>query len=88
MTTPARRPKVSRGMGEQAQETFEPLVEWTVIARMLGVSKNWLYDQCKRGDIPHYQLGGRGSFYRFKVSEVEHWAQGNRRGGIDTEVDT
>jgi excisionase family DNA binding protein len=43
------------------------------VARMLGVSRTWLYDAAKDGRIPSVRIGGPGGPVRFVREDLERW---------------
>jgi excisionase family DNA binding protein len=46
------------------------------LAKILGVSEDWVYAQAAAGSLPSYKFGGHR---RFKLSEVEAWAAARSR---------
>jgi excisionase family DNA binding protein len=43
------------------------------VARMLGVSRTWLYDAAKDGRIPSVRIGGPSGPVRFVREDLDHW---------------
>ena len=46
-------------------------------SQFLGVKRSWLYEQCRLNRVPSYKMG---QLRRFKLSELEEWAKGQRTG--------
>jgi len=46
---------------------------WTVedLCRFLGVSKRWVHERTRRGEVPCYRFG---SVLRFDAEEITAWA--------------
>jgi excisionase family DNA binding protein len=55
------------------------LLKPTEVARMLGVSRTWLYDAAKDGRIPSVRLGGPDGPVRFVEEDIEQWLDRARR---------
>ena len=53
------------------------------VAKMVGVSRAWLYRQAKSGTIPHVRIG---SVIRFSNSDISRWLESHKRGEIEAEV--
>jgi excisionase family DNA binding protein len=51
------------------------LLKPTEVARMLGVSRTWLYDAAKDGRIPSVRLGGPDGPVRFVEEDIEQWLE-------------
>lgn len=51
-------------------QPVEPMIEAPEVARLLSVSRAWVYKAADEGRIPHYRIGTR---VRFRVSEIEDW---------------
>ena len=49
------------------------------VARMLGVSRTWLYDAAKTDRIPSVRIGGPGGPVRFVRADLEAWLADARR---------
>ena len=60
------------------------------VARMLGVSRSWLYDAAKDGRIPCVRLGGPDGPVRFVERDLADWLERARAGWQpgDTSSDT
>ena len=43
------------------------------VARMLGVSRTWLYDAARDGRIPCVRIGGPGGPLRFVPQDLDNW---------------
>ena len=48
------------------------------VAELLGLSSSTVLDWFESGRLPGFKLGGRA--VRFRVTEVEAWLEGQRRG--------
>jgi len=55
------------------------LLKPTEVARMLGVSRTWLYDAARSGRIPSVRLGGPDGPVRFVEEDIEQWLDCARR---------
>jgi excisionase family DNA binding protein len=53
--------------------TTEPLLRPAEVARMLGVSRTWLYDAAKDGRIPSVRIGGPSGPVRFVREDLDRW---------------
>ncbi len=53
----------------------EPFVGIEEASRFLGVKISWLYEAVRLNRVPSYKIG---SFRRFRLSELEAWARGQR----------
>jgi excisionase family DNA binding protein len=51
--------------------SIEPWISVDDLARILGVSTDWVYERAASGELPSYKFGGHR---RFRLSEVEEWA--------------
>ena len=49
------------------------------VARMLQVSRTWLYDAAKDGRIPSVRLGGPDGPVRFVEEDIQQWLDRARR---------
>jgi excisionase family DNA binding protein len=56
---------------------IEPWIGVDDLALALGVSTDWVYEKAAAGDLPSYKFGGHR---RFRVSEVEAWADRHSSG--------
>src|SRR5262249_12735600 len=45
----------------------DPLIDAHEVARILGVSENWVYDRAAHGELPSYKIGRTR---KFRASEV------------------
>jgi excisionase family DNA binding protein len=52
---------------------MDELMRPTEVARMLGVSRTWLYDAAKEGRIPSVRIGGPAGPVRFVRADLERW---------------
>ena len=56
------------------------LLKPSEVARMLGVSRTWLYDAAKHGRIPSVRLGGADGPLRFIQDDLDEWLERARSG--------
>lgn len=56
------------------------LLKPTEVARMLGVSRSWLYAAAAEGRIPSIRLGGPEGPLRFAPEDLERWLEQARAG--------
>jgi excisionase family DNA binding protein len=56
------------------------LLKPSEVARMLQVSRTWLYDAAKDGRIPSVRLGGPHGPVRFVEQDIEQWLERARQG--------
>ena len=56
------------------------LLRPTDVARMLGVSRTWLYDAARQGRIPSVRIGGPAGPLRFVPEDLERWLDVARAG--------
>jgi excisionase family DNA binding protein len=45
------------------------------VARVLGVSRTWLYDAAKSGRIPSIRIGGPDGPLRFVEEDIDRWLE-------------
>jgi len=57
---------------------FSPLLRPNDIARMLGVSRAWVYDAARTGRIPSVRLGSQDGPLRFVAEDIEGWLAESR----------
>jgi excisionase family DNA binding protein len=50
-------------------------------AQFLGVKTSWLYERVRLGKVPSYKVG---AFRRFKISELDAWAQTTRNDPLSS----
>jgi excisionase family DNA binding protein len=50
----------------------EPFITARDVAKMLGVSRKWVYQSAHDGTLPSYRFGGA---IRFRRSEIEEWVR-------------
>jgi excisionase family DNA binding protein len=63
-------------MGAPAADV-ERLVTVRQAARLFGIGRHLLYRACEAGELAIFDPGG---WARVRVSDVERWLQGTRRG--------
>jgi excisionase family DNA binding protein len=49
------------------------------VAAMLGMTKDWVYEQARKDAIPHIKLG---RYTRFRRKSIEDWIRERERGKI------
>ena len=52
----AGRLRRARGIQQDQQRAFTPLIDAKVASRLLGVPHTWLLAQAREGRIPHHRL--------------------------------
>lgn len=52
---------------------MDELLRPTEVAKMLGVSRAWVYRAAKDGRIPHLRLGGDDGPLRFERAAIDGW---------------
>jgi excisionase family DNA binding protein len=57
----------------------EQLMKAPDVARMLNVSRAWVYRAAERGLIPSVRLGGDDGPLRFVRADLEAWVENARR---------
>ena len=72
VTRDEQRPSAGPALGE--------LLKPSQVARMLGVSRTWLYDAAKDGRVPCVRLGGPLGPVRFVESDLVAWLERARAG--------
>jgi excisionase family DNA binding protein len=77
---------VRRDTGGHGPSTpLEKLLKPSEVARMLGVSRTWLYEAAKRGRVPCVRLGGADGPVRFVESDLIEWLERARAGWLPGE---
>lgn len=61
---------------------FSPLLRPNDVARLLSVSRAWVYDAARTGRIPSFRLGGEDGPLRFVAEDVERWLAEARGGWL------
>src|ERR1035437_747280 len=46
------------------------------VARLLSVSRAWVYEAARTGRIPSFRLGGEDGPLRFVAEDIERWLAG------------
>jgi excisionase family DNA binding protein len=59
------------GVRPSRSPNIEPWISVDDLARILGVSADWVYERAASRELPSYKFGGHR---RFRISEVEEWA--------------
>lgn len=54
------------------------LLDAAEVAEMLGMSRRWVEDATRRGEIPHVRLG---RFFRYRAESVRGWVEGAEQTG-------
>lgn len=55
------------------------LLDADSVAKMLGMSKDWIYAEVRADRIPHVRLG---RYVRFRQEAIEDWIRERERGKI------
>jgi excisionase family DNA binding protein len=76
-----RRDRAGQGPSTPLEELLKP----SEVARMLGVSRTWLYEAAKRGRVPCVRLGGADGPVRFVESDLIEWLERARAGWLPGE---
>jgi excisionase family DNA binding protein len=71
--------------GQDPSTPLERLLKPSEVARMLGVSRSWLYEAAKRGRVPCVRLGGPDGPVRFVESDLIEWLERARAGWLPGE---
>jgi excisionase family DNA binding protein len=63
------------GMTEPQHEAWalSPLLRPNDVARLLSVSRAWVYEAARTGRIPSFRLGGEDGPLRFVAEDIERW---------------
>lgn len=54
----------------------ERLIGAREVARILGMSTNWVYEKASSGELPSYTLSENAR--RFRASDIEAWVMAKR----------
>jgi excisionase family DNA binding protein len=57
---------------------IEPFIEAEIVAQILGMSRQWVYQAAIDGKIPGYRIG---QAIRFRESEIRQWIEERRLTG-------
>jgi excisionase family DNA binding protein len=79
------RPRVDRRNGDAPVSTVAMLLRPMDVARILGVSRSWLYEAAKDGRIPCVRLGGEDGPLRFLEADLAAWLEQARSGWLPTD---
>jgi excisionase family DNA binding protein len=66
--------------GAATEQGLADLLRPVEVARMLGVSRSWLYGAAKDGRIPCVRLGGSDGPLRFVERDLLEWLERARAG--------
>ena len=55
------------GVRQSRSPNIEPWISVDDLARILGVSTDWVYERAASGELPSYKFGGHR---RFRASEI------------------
>ncbi len=55
------------------------LLDAEAVAKMLGMTRDWVYAEVRAGRIPHVKLG---RYIRFRREAIEDWLCESERGKI------
>ena len=58
---------------------MDKLLEAEDVARLVGMSKDWIYAEVREDRIPHVRLG---RYVRFRAEAIENWIRERERGKI------
>jgi excisionase family DNA binding protein len=75
---PSGAAESSLGRGYSTTDAPDKLLDAGEVAELLRVSRRWVEDAARRGDIPKVQLG---RFIRFRLEAVLAWLEAQERGG-------
>jgi excisionase family DNA binding protein len=74
-----------RRNGEKPASPLGTLLRPSEVARMLGVSRSWLYEAAKDRRIPCVRLGGNDGPLRFVEADLVAWLERARAGWLPGE---
>jgi excisionase family DNA binding protein len=77
--------RTDRRNGDASVSMVATLMRPTDVARMLGVSRSWLYEAAKDGRIPCVRLGGEDGPLRFVEADLAAWLEQARSGWLPAE---
>jgi excisionase family DNA binding protein len=63
---------------QPARAQAEPLLHVEDVARLVGMTPKWIYDESRKGRIPHIKLG---RYYRYRESSISRWLASKEAGG-------
>jgi excisionase family DNA binding protein len=69
-------------LGNGRESSLAPLLRPNDVARMLAVSRAWVYDAARTGRIPSVRLGGEDGPLRFIAEDIERWLAETRAGWL------
>jgi excisionase family DNA binding protein len=61
---------------------LSPLLRPNDVARLLSVSRAWVYEAARTGRIPSFRLGGEDGPLRFVAEDIERWLAEARGGWL------
>lgn len=61
---------------------LSPLLRPNEVARLLSVSRAWVYEAARTGRIPSFRLGGEDGPLRFVAEDIERWLAEARGGWL------
>lgn len=61
---------------------ISPLLRPNDVARLLSVSRAWVYEAARTGRIPSFRLGGADGPLRFVAEDIEQWLAEARSGWL------
>lgn len=67
---------------QREARALSPLLRPNDVARLLSVSRAWVYDAARAGRIPSFRLGGEEGPLRFVAEDIEQWLAEARRGWL------
>jgi excisionase family DNA binding protein len=67
---------------QPALRGLSPLLRPNDVARLLSVSRAWVYEAARTGRIPSFRLGGEDGPLRFVAEDIEQWLAEARGGWL------
>ena len=71
----------------QGASALSPLLRPNDVARLLSVSRAWVYEAARTGRIPSFRLGGEDGPLRFLAEDIEQWLAAARAGWLPRRKD-
>ena len=67
---------------QHGARALSPLLRPNDVARLLSVSRAWVYEAARTGRIPSFRLGGEDGPLRFVAEDIERWLAEARGGWL------
>jgi excisionase family DNA binding protein len=67
---------------QHGARALSPLLRPNDVARLLSVSRAWVYEAARAGRIPSFRLGGEDGPLRFVAEDIERWLAEARAGWL------